>query len=415
MRTKLFKMLPLMAAVLLATSCSKDDDGKEAVEIQSTTIPFSITVNSKSAVSKISATDNGATVSPIFTADDKLKITTLDGKVLAEALSIREGSISEDGKSATFEGLLDTKDVTLTSGVTDLTGEVGNLSLSYPEAKTNITEAIQYGSHQKGNFTYKSDGSSIILMSEQNSYIEVNCDYKKGEKVPFYFKSDSYPSFVVELQLDDNGKGCIVVPGSMTVDCYELDVYDKSTKVGKISTIKRIGVTEIILDKTEMELNIDDEETLSVMSILPDNASNKNYNWHSDNEEVATVDENGKVRAVGGGSTIIAAVPEDGSDARGVCSVTVNILLITNIYPMGEYEMTIGPGSTHALEVRIDPENATNKQLSWESSNPDVVVVDDNGMITASSQGGEATITATTTDGSNLSITWYITVEEENL
>ena len=79
-------------------------------------------------------------------------------------------------------------------------------------------------------------------------------------------------------------------------------------------------VTKVELNKTSLTLNVGDEETL-IPTITPDNATNKNVTWSSDNENVATV-ENGKVTAVGAGEATITVTTEDGS-FTAICTITV--------------------------------------------------------------------------------------------
>lgn len=69
----------------------------------------------------------------------------------------------------------------------------------------------------------------------------------------------------------------------------------------------------------------------------------------------------------------------------------------------------LNTGESTKLEVVIQPENAINKTLSWSSSDESVATVSSDGTVTAIS-AGRVTITATTTDGSNLSSSQYITV-----
>ena len=80
-------------------------------------------------------------------------------------------------------------------------------------------------------------------------------------------------------------------------------------------------VTNITLDKTELSLYTEGSETLTA-TIEPDNATNKNVTWSSNNEAVATVD-NGKVTAVKEGTATITVTAQDGSGVSASCSVTV--------------------------------------------------------------------------------------------
>ena len=82
-------------------------------------------------------------------------------------------------------------------------------------------------------------------------------------------------------------------------------------------------VTSISLDKTSIALVIGDEATLSVTSIIPDNAIDKTYSWSSSNSAIAFVDNNGKVTAKAKGNATIKATANDGSGVFASCAVRV--------------------------------------------------------------------------------------------
>ena len=81
-------------------------------------------------------------------------------------------------------------------------------------------------------------------------------------------------------------------------------------------------VTGVSLNKDSLTLDVGASDTLTA-TITPDNATNKNVTWSSDNQNVATV-ENGKVTAVGVGTATITVTAADGSGKSATCSVTVN-------------------------------------------------------------------------------------------
>ena len=80
-----------------------------------------------------------------------------------------------------------------------------------------------------------------------------------------------------------------------------------------------IGIT---LDKTELSLYTGRSETLTA-TVKPDNANDKSLIWSSDNEDVATVDQNGNVKAISRGEAVITATAADGQGAKAECKVTV--------------------------------------------------------------------------------------------
>ena len=82
-------------------------------------------------------------------------------------------------------------------------------------------------------------------------------------------------------------------------------------------------VTSISLDKTSLRLIIGDEVTLTVISVIPDNASDKTFSWSSSDNAIASVDKSGKVTAKSKGNATIQATANDGSGVFASCSVDV--------------------------------------------------------------------------------------------
>ena len=165
--------------------------------------------------------------------------------------------------------------------------------------------------------------------------------------------------------------------------------------------------TSISLDKKEVSLEVA-ETTMLTAIVLPETATNKSVTWTSSNEAVATVDANGVVTAIALGEAVIAATTTDGSDLSASCQVTVIPTLAVSI------EVT--PNSVEAeensevqLSVNILPENATYKSVEWSSSNDAIASVKANGLVKIRKEGN-VVITATTTDGTNLSATCSINV-----
>ena len=83
-----------------------------------------------------------------------------------------------------------------------------------------------------------------------------------------------------------------------------------------------VHVESVSLDKTELQLAVGENATLSA-AITPENATNKNVTWSSDNETIATVDANGVVTAASPGSATITVTTADGGKTA-TCAVTVS-------------------------------------------------------------------------------------------
>ena len=168
-----------------------------------------------------------------------------------------------------------------------------------------------------------------------------------------------------------------------------------------------IQVSEISLNNTEA--TIERQSTLRLTAtVLPENCRNNTLKWSSDNEEVATVDENGLVTAVSVGEANITATAVDGSGVTATCKVTVSPKLVTSV-TLNKNELTIEKSFTAQLAATVAPDDADDLGLIWTSDNEEVATVDENGLVTAVSVG-EANITATAVDGSGVTATCKVTV-----
>ena len=168
-----------------------------------------------------------------------------------------------------------------------------------------------------------------------------------------------------------------------------------------------IQVSEISLNNTEA--TIERQSTLRLTAtVLPENSRNNTLKWSSDNEEVATVDENGLVTAVSVGEANITATAVDGSGVTATCKVTVSPKLVTSV-TLNKNELTIEKSFTAQLAATVAPDDADDLGLIWTSDNEEVATVDENGLVTAVS-AGEANITATAVDGSGVTATCKVTV-----
>ena len=157
-------------------------------------------------------------------------------------------------------------------------------------------------------------------------------------------------------------------------------------------------VTGIKVSPDTLTLTKKDETAQLTAEVTPSYADNKRVTWQSSDEKVATVDENGKVTAVGNGTATITATSVSGSYTATV-SVTVKIPMeIQKLTIEAEKETLTKIGESTELKVKIEPENADLQKLIWKSDNEKVATTDENGKVTAVGNG-TAEITVTTEDG----------------
>lgn len=161
---------------------------------------------------------------------------------------------------------------------------------------------------------------------------------------------------------------------------------------------KPVMPASITLDRTQVTMFVGEKTTL-VAKIMPEEATNKNVTWVTNNPEIALID-NGTITAVNVGVVNVTATTDNGLSAS--CEVIVkepevlaqSITLDKNVYEAVE-------GSEFTLTATILPENVSSKTVEWTSSNSEVATVN-NGVVKVLKEG-TANIKASTTDGSNLS------------
>ncbi len=167
-----------------------------------------------------------------------------------------------------------------------------------------------------------------------------------------------------------------------------------------------IAVESIILNKTSISLNVE-ESDLIIATVVPEEATDKMLVWTSSNENVATVN-NGMVSAVGEGSAVITVSSNNGK----VATCTVNVITPDVDIPaesvaLNRESLSLNIDESYTLVSTVAPENATNKTVTWSSSNPAAVTVHD-GVLEAVGEG-TAEITATTINGKTAVCTVTVT------
>ena len=189
-----------------------------------------------------------------------------------------------------------------------------------------------------------------------------------------------------------------VAPGTATITVTTADGGFTDTCQVTV-TAATVPVSGVTLNKTALSLPVGGTETLTA-TVAPDNATNKNVTWSSDHESVATVDATGKVTAVGAGTATITVTTVDQSKTA-TCEVTVTAAPVpVSGVSLNKDSTSLTVGDTETLTATVKPEDATNKAVTWTSSNSTVATVDQNGVVTAVAPG-TATITVTTQDGNH--------------
>lgn len=154
-------------------------------------------------------------------------------------------------------------------------------------------------------------------------------------------------------------------------------------------------VEALTLEKHSISLNVGDEEKVFAQ-VLPVTADDKAVVWTSSDGDIASVDENGNITALKGGEVWIIAVSQDNSEAKDSCKVIVK-QPVTGIKLDNNTCELNGIGGSIELKATVEPNDASNKNVKWTSSDESVCVVG-NGQVVAVGNG-TCVIIATTEDG----------------
>ena len=202
--------------------------------------------------------------------------------------------------------------------------------------------------------------------------------------------------------VDKDGKVSAVGVGEATITVTSKA---DSTKFATCAVIVTYAdVTSVSLDKETLDLT--KGETAALTATVEPATADQTVIWKSDNEDVATVDNSGKVTAVGVGKAIITAT-SGGMTAE--CKVTVSYAEVTGI-TLDQTEVTLAAGGTTELKATVSPSNA-DQNVTWTSSDGKVASVN-NGKVTGINEG-EATITATAAGGKAVECKVTVTAEGE--
>ena len=168
---------------------------------------------------------------------------------------------------------------------------------------------------------------------------------------------------------------------------YAFQSYLKEVPAVQISQIN------LSLDKTTINKN---ETTKLKIEILPEEAKNQKITFSSSNPNIISVDQNGNIFGVSSGEATITAIAENG--VKG--SITLNVYSKVEEIKLDIENLTLQEGESYNLKATIYPEDATNKNITFNSENNDIATVDQSGKITAIKEG-TTKITVTSQESQN--------------
>ena len=173
-----------------------------------------------------------------------------------------------------------------------------------------------------------------------------------------------------------------------------------------------VPVESISLSETEM--NLQAQKNASVRAtVSPSNATNRNLDWSSSDESVATV-RAGRITGVSSGTATITVSAMDGSGVSASLLVRVTSRVRRIRFTPDQPRLVLPPDATWSLFWEIEPADADNKELTWASSDESVATVNRNGVIYARSKGS-CTVSCVSTDGSRVRAAVNVVVKDHDI
>ena len=258
-------------------------------------------------------------------------------------------------------------------------------SLIIPRSLENTFNFSAF-SYRDGQHIFVEDNVKVFSGALGLSY---SAGKSVGEKINIHINNSTPPSITNYRQYAKAFENSTIYVPKGSKQAYLNSSWKNAT------IIELNPVEAITLNEHQLTMNKEEQVSLSV-TITPEDADDKTIAWTSENESVATVDENGVVTAIKDGETKIF-VTSVATGIQDFCTVLVrkNVTSIT----LKEDQITLGNlADTKQLVATILPEDATDKSVTWSSANEQVCTVSATGLVTATGIGSTL-VTVTTVDG----------------
>ncbi len=268
--------------------------------------------------------------------------------------------------------------------------------------------------------TYIFDGCSSLTdvalgkgLTTIPSYMFSNCESLKNIKIPYnvatigsyaFLNDTAFTEITIPRKTTAINSNAFSYPGKLNIYGISGTYAETFANENNIKfTNREVNASKVELNESQITLNKGDTYNL-IMSVTPDDFTDA-VTWKSTDTDVVTVTETGVIKAVGTGTATVKLTVGNVSTS---CRITV-LQPVTSI-SLDRSSISLDSADNYQFSAYIYPSTASNKNVVWESSDPSVATVDDNGMVTALKKG-TAKITVKAMDGSNVSASCTVTVK----
>ena len=212
---------------------------------------------------------------------------------------------------------------------------------------------------------------------------------------------------VGSAERQEDGKAKVTIDGleantDYPAGTYQISFSNENGESEKVDVpsfkTKPIAVTGVTIEPKTVSIDVDATTKLN-STVAPSTATNKAVSYKSSDEAVATVSSNGTVTGVAEGDATITVTTQDGNKSD-TATVTVKkaVVNVTGV-TLDKTTLSLQEGATGNLVATVAPSTATDKTVTFASSDAAIATVDNKGKVTAV-KAGNADITVTTKDGS---------------
>ncbi len=178
-----------------------------------------------------------------------------------------------------------------------------------------------------------------------------------------------------------------------------------------LEAVVNVPVTGVRISKTTITMPIYEKDTL-VTTIFPSDASNKKIVWTSSNSSIVRIISRkglqAEIEAVAKGKVTITATTDDGSFQ---VSSKVEVVVPVQRVLIEPQQIALKPGEEKQFTARVEPDDANNKDLIWQTSDSGVITVDNNGKGVAKSSG-QARVIARSAENQEVFAYCIVTVQQ---